>query len=101
MKNKKLETRLEKLKKAIVPILKRNNIVKAGVFGSFARGDYKKNSDIDILVRIKNKNMSLLGFIHLKHEIEDVLGRKVDLVEYAAIKPLIKDRILAEEIRIL
>jgi len=97
----KIKKRLEKLKKIIVPILRKNGVVRAGIFGSYARGEQKKNSDIDILVKIRDKNMSLLGFIHVKHEVEDALGKKVDLVEYVAIKPLIKDRILAEEIRII
>ena len=45
--------------------------------------------------------MSLLGFIGLKLKLEEVLGKKVDLVEYIAIKPLIKSHILNEEIRII
>jgi predicted nucleotidyltransferase len=39
--------------------------------------------------------------IGIQQELEDALGRKVDLVEYAAIKPLLKERILAQEVRIL
>jgi predicted nucleotidyltransferase len=44
---------------------------------------------------------SLLDFVGLKIEIEEALGRKVDLVEYDTIKPLLKDRILREEVPIL
>jgi len=99
--NKKLQKRIEKLKRKIVPILKKYGVVRAGIFGSYARGEQKKNSDIDILVKIKNRGLTLLGFIHLKYEIEDVLKKRVDLVEYSAIKPLIKDRILNEEIKII
>ena len=96
-----MEKDLKEIKPKIKNVLKKYKISRAGIFGSFVRGEQKKKSDIDILVEIKDKNMSLLGFIHIKHELEDALGRKVDLVEYAAIKPLIKDRILAEEVRIL
>ena len=92
---------IERIKLRILPILKRNNIVRAGVFGSYARGDYKKNSDIDLLVEINDKKMSLLGFIHIKNILEESLGRKVDLVEYKLIRPEIKDNILNEEVRIL
>ncbi len=92
---------IEEIKSKILKILKKNKVVRAGIFGSFARGEQKQNSDIDILVEIEDKDMSLLGFVALKHEIEDKLGRRVDLVEYAAIKPLIKKRILNEETRIL
>ena len=97
MENKKLD----EIKKKIVKILKKNNVVRAGIFGSYARGEQKKNSDIDILVEINDKKMSLLGFIAIKHKIEDVLRKKVDLVEYKVIKPRIKQRILNEEIRII
>jgi len=91
----------EEMKKKIVRILKKNKVVRAGIFGSYARGEQKKNSDIDILVEINDKKMSLLGFIAIKHKIEDVLRKKVDLVEYKVIKPRIKQRILNEEIRII
>jgi hypothetical protein len=64
------------------------------------RGEMQTNSDIDILVEIGNE-LSLLDFIGIKQEIEDLLQRKVDLVEYSAIKPLIKDAILQEQVIIL
>ena len=95
--NKQIET----IKKKIVPILKKNNVVRAGIFGSYARGENKKNSDVDILVEINNPKMSLLGFIAMKHALEDVIGRKIDLVEYKTIKPRIKKKILNEEIKII
>ncbi len=98
---KKKINKINEIKKKIVRILKKNKVVKAGIFGSYARGEEKKNSDVDILVEIDDPDMSLLGFIALKHKIEDMLRMKVDLVEYGAIKPLIKDRILNEEVRIL
>jgi len=92
---------IDKIKRKIVPLLKKNKVVRAGIFGSYARGDNKKNSDIDILVEIKNKRMSLLGFIAMKHAVEDAIGKKVDLVEYSVIKPRIKERVLNEEVRII
>ena len=46
----------------------------------------KESSDIDILVEIE-KDINLLDFVALKHELEETLGRKVDLVEFDTIKP--------------
>jgi uncharacterized protein len=92
---------VEVIKKKIVPILKKNKVVRAGIFGSYARGENKKNSDVDILVEINNPKMSLLGFIAVKHALEEVIGRKIDLVEYKMIKPRIKKQILEEEIKII
>jgi len=91
---------IDDIKKKIIPILRKNHVIKAGIFGSYARGEQKENSDIDILVEI-SKPISLLDFSGLKIEIEEAIGKKTDLVEYETIKPLIKKNILNEEIRII
>ena len=92
---------IEKIKSKITKVLKKNKVSKAGIFGSYSRGEQKKDSDIDIAVEINDKDMSLLGFIRLIRSLEELLKRKVDLVEYNAIKPRIKERILREEIKII
>jgi uncharacterized protein len=86
---------LENIKKNIRPILEKYGIKKAGIFGSSARGESAVN-DLDLLVKI-DKKISLLEFIGIQQELEDKLGMKVDLVEYDAIKPALKDDILREE----
>jgi predicted nucleotidyltransferase len=86
---------LEHIKSQIKPILKKYGIKKAGIFGSSVRGESVVN-DLDLLVKI-DKKISLLGFIRIQHELEDELGMKVDLVEYDAIKPALKDEILRDE----
>lgn len=86
---------LDDIKKKIRPILKKYGIKKAGIFGSFARGEPVVN-DLDLLVKI-DKKISLLKFIGIQQELEDALNMKVDLVEYEAIKPAIKDEILRDE----
>jgi predicted nucleotidyltransferase len=91
-----MKKHIRTIKKKIIPILKRYGVKKAAVFGSFVRGENKKRSDIDILVKI-GKNISLLDFIGLKLEIERILGKKVDLVEYDTLKPFIKERALKEQ----
>ena len=89
-----------KLKKKIVPILKRYGVKRAAIFGSFVRGKAKKSSDIDILVEIE-ADISLLDFVGLKLEIEEALGKKIDLVEYNTLKPSIREEILKEQVPIL
>lgn len=100
-KRKKANKEIEKIKSKIVKILILNKVKRAGIFGSYSRGEQKKNSDVDIAVNIEDKNMSLLDFIGLKQKLEDALKKKVDLVEYSVIKPSIKDRVLKEEVRII
>lgn len=92
---------IEKIKSKITKVLKKNKVSKAGIFGSYSRGEQNKNSDVDIVVEINDSNMSLLGFIRLSRLLGILLKRKVDLVEYSALKPRIKERILKEEIRII
>jgi len=91
---------LSRIKRKIIPILKKNDVVKAGIFGSYARGEAKKRSDIDILIEIK-KDVSLLDIIGIELTLKKILNKKVDLIEYNSIYPLLKDRILNEEVRII
>ncbi|MCK4542408.1 MAG: nucleotidyltransferase family protein [Spirochaetales bacterium] len=91
---------IEEIKRKILPVLQRYGVKRVGLFGSYVRGEMKEDSDIDILVEIE-KDISLLDFVGLKLEIEEILGRKVDLVEYDTIKPLLRERILKEQVVIL
>ncbi len=92
---------INEIKRKALPVLKKYNLKKAGFFGSIARGELREDSDVDILVEIERDDISLLDFVGIKLELEDALGRKVDLVEYDTIKPLLRERILAEEVPIL
>ena len=65
--------------------LKDYDPVKVGIFGSFARGENKKGSDIDVLVEFK-ESPSLLTLIRLENDLSEILGIKVDLVTTGAIK---------------
>jgi len=95
-----MNANIDKIKYKILPILQRHGVKRAGLFGSFVRGEAEKESDIDVLVEIE-KDISLLDFVGIKLEIEEILGQKIDLVEYCTIKPLIKEKILKEQVVIL
>ncbi len=91
-----------KIKKRITPILKRHDVRRAAVFGSFSRGEENKESDIDVLIEFEEKSdKGLLDLVGLKLDLEKELDRKVDVVEYPAIKPLLRNSILREQIPIL
>jgi len=81
---------VETIKKKITPILRRQGVLKAAVFGSFARGEETKNSDVDILVKLA-KSKSLLDLVDLKLELQDRLSRDVDVISYGGIHPLLKN----------
>lgn len=89
---------IEKIKSKIVEVLKKNGVVKAGIFGSYARGEQKQSSDIDLVIEV---NGSLLDVIRIEREIKQKLRRKIDVLTYGAISPYLKERILKEQIRIL
>ena len=89
---------IEKIKKKIVPLLKKRSVIRAGIFGSYVRNDQKEKSDVDILIEFDG---SLLDLVGLEMEIEKILRKKVDLLTYDGISPYLKDRILEEEVRII
>jgi len=90
---------LEKIKPKLIKILKKNNIKKAGVFGSYATGNQRKNSDIDIVVE-PAKGMGF-RFAGIEIELEKFLKKKVDLVSYNGLSTHLRDKILAQEVRII
>jgi len=91
---------VEEIKSLIIPILKRYGVKKASLFGSFVRGENTERSDIDILVEFEGEK-SLLDLSSLKIDLEEALGRRVDVLTYNSINPLLKERILKEQKAIL
>ena len=74
-------------------------IAEIGIFGSYIRGEQKKESDIDILVEF-SEPISLLDLIAAENYISDLIGRKVDLVPRENIRPELKQVILDEVVYI-
>lgn len=63
-------------------------ILKAWVFGSFSRGEQTPSSDVDIIVVFDEEaQVSLIGYVRIQYELENILGRKVDLVEDGTLLP--------------
>ena len=69
-------------------------IRRIGVFGSFARGEEREESDIDILIEFEEGGRSFDTYMGLKFFLEDLFGRRVDLVDRDAIKPALAPHIL-------
>ncbi len=88
------------IKKSIMPILIRRNVAKAAIFGSTARGEEKKGSDIDILVSFK-KRVSLLDLGGLKADLEEKLDKKVDVVTFSSIDKRFRKSIMEDMVLIL
>jgi hypothetical protein len=88
------------IKKKIVPILKKHGVKRASLFGSVVREDQTKGSDIDILVEMP-ETASLLELANLKLDLEDILKRKVDVLTFESLHPLLKERILHDQQAVL
>lgn len=84
---------LENISTNTRPIFKKYGIKYAGVFGSYARGDARPDSDIDILVSFGDQVFTLLDMFSLKEEISERLNKPVDIVSDRAIVPYFKDYI--------
>jgi len=87
---------IEEIKKVLIDVLKKNGVKSAALFGSIVRGEATEESDIDILVEFKGKK-SLLDLAGLKIELQELLGRNVDVLTYASLHPLLKKNILNEQ----
>lgn len=96
----KINKNISKIKPQIIKIIKKSGIKKAGIFGSYARGEQKASSDIDILIE-PTKEIGFFEIIKLEDELKNKLNKKIDLLTYASIHKLLKKRILKEEIRII
>ena len=83
--------------KALEPELRQRGIASAAVFGSVARGQAGPDSDVDVLVDVDPAaQFDLIDLVAVRNLLADRLGRPVDIVQREAIKPRIRDRILAE-----
>lgn len=91
---------IEEIKSRIIPLLREYSVIRAGLFGSLARGEETDESDIDLLVELPER-ASLLDLAGLKVDLEEVLNRQVDVVTYNSLHPLLRTIILSEEIAVL
>lgn len=91
---------IEKYKNLILPILERYYIKRAALFGSIAKSSERLDSDVDLLIE-PSAGFTLFQMLKLEEEISSIVKRKVDLVEYSAIKQSIKDEVLSSAISIL
>ncbi|MBU1622413.1 MAG: nucleotidyltransferase domain-containing protein, partial [Nanoarchaeota archaeon] len=62
---------IKEIQRKVVPLLKKYGVVRAGIFGSYARGEQKKKSDLDLLIEVKKKSkFSLFDLVGLEMKLE-------------------------------
>jgi predicted nucleotidyltransferase len=89
---------IKKLKAAAPAIRSQFGVKKIGIFGSFARGEQTKNSDVDILVDFADGYATLKNFVGLADRLEALFKRKVELITVEGIDKYIRPRVEAEVI---
>ncbi len=98
--NKQLSEIIQELKSSREEIRERYKAEVIGIFGSYVRGEQKKKSDLDVLVKFYD-GATLFDFVGLAIFLEEKLGiKKVDVVPYDTVRPELKERIFKEAVNI-
>ena len=90
------EDQIDEIKKTLIEVLKKHGVKKAALFGSIVRGEATEESDIDLLIEFGGRK-SLLDLAGLKLELQELLRRRIDVLTYKSLHPLLKERILSEQ----
>ncbi|MCX9082593.1 MAG: nucleotidyltransferase family protein [Candidatus Methanoperedens sp.] len=85
----------ETKEESIIRVCKKNDISFLGLFGSYARGEQKEESDVDFLASFSMRK-SLLDLVRIERDLSEILGIKVDLVTEKSISPYLIERIKSE-----
>jgi uncharacterized protein len=92
-----LDDLLKDKREEILRIAAKHGAYHVRVFGSVARGEARADSDVDLLVEL-SPGRSLLDHAALQIELEELLGRKVDVVTEQGLKTRVRDRVLREAV---
>lgn len=86
-----------RIRVAILQIAHTHGASNVSVFGSRARGEARAESDLDLLVDLE-EGRSLLDLIGIEQDLEDLLGRPVDVLTRRGLSPYLRERVLAEAV---
>lgn len=89
--------KLQDLRARMAPTLASYGVVRASVFGSWARGEARDDSDLDMLVQFE-EGRSLLDLVGLQQDLSDELGVNADVVTFESLHPLLRDQVLREQV---
>ena len=75
----------------IADYFKTQPVLKAWLFGSYSRGEQREDSDVDLLVKFdRSRPIGLFAYVRMRRELEERLGRKIDLVEEGTLRPAVQ-----------
>lgn len=90
---------IDEIRKAARPALEKHDVVKAELFGSYAKNEESDESDIDILVELED-GKTLAHMSELKKDLEEALEKDVDILTYDSVHPEIREKIFSEAVEI-
>ena len=90
---------LSRLRERRREISKRFDVERVGLFGSAARDELREDSDVDVLVSFRGR-ATFDGYMNLKFYLEELFGRKVDLVTEKGLKPRARSHVERDLIRV-
>ena len=91
-----MQAGIEIPKDKVAEFCRRNRIRKLLFFGSVLRGDFRADSDVDVLVEFQSGHTPGLAFFAMQRELSDILGRKADLNTADDLSPYFKQEVLNE-----
>lgn len=94
-----VEALIREKRQQIIRVAATHGAYNVRVFGSAARGQASPSSDIDLLVELE-PGRSLLDHVALVQDLEDLLGRRVDVVTERSLHWYIRDRVIEEAVRL-
>ncbi len=83
------------IKEKISPIFRKFGVTYAAIFGSVSRGEDRKDSDIDILVRL-GRPTGMFLYMQMINSLEEILGRKVDMVTEQSLNKFVKPHVMPD-----
>ena len=82
--------------KAIADFCQKWQVTELALFGSVLRDDFRPDSDVDVLVTFApDADIGMLELVRMGRELEQILGRDVDVVEKSGLKPLIQQEVIS------
>jgi predicted nucleotidyltransferase len=91
---------VEDIRRRARPVLEEYGVEKAEIFGSYARQDQERESDVDFLVSF-GEQKTLVDVVSLKKDLERVLGLEVDIVTYQSLNPRIEKRAKSDTVPVI
>ncbi|MGE5340673.1 MAG: nucleotidyltransferase family protein [Candidatus Omnitrophota bacterium] len=96
----RLDEILERLTREKTSLSNNFGVLDLAIFGSFAKNQQRKESDVDIYVKLKQEYKTFDNFMELRFFLEERLNRKVDLVTQEAIREELKSQIFSEAVHV-